>query len=86
MAIPEQKPLMGGDANANANAIKEMQEMPANCNRFKILYTGLQIRINTPQSVAEMNATLTTVYKIWEIHKSSCSKGSVTAHFRSNCS
>ncbi|MFA5770529.1 MAG: hypothetical protein WC894_03500 [Patescibacteria group bacterium] len=59
-----------------------MKETPASCNRFKLLYAGLQLRIGTPQPDVEMAATVTTAFEVWKIHKPSCSKGSVAAHFK----
>ncbi len=56
-------------------AIAAMEKTPASCSRFRILYMGYQIREGVPQPDEAMAQVVSTMTKLWEIHKPQCSLG-----------
>lgn len=76
MSLPKEPLSKEYDTTAIDNeAIAAMEKTQASCSRFRILYMGYQLRENTPQPDEAMAQVVSTMTKLWEIHKQQCSLG-----------
>jgi len=56
-------------------AIAAMEETPASCSRFMILYSGYKLCLNTPQPDEAMAQVVNSMTELWKIHRQQCSLG-----------